>query len=912
MTFLAITETWLSDEIYFYVDLAKPPMYEFLGSNRKSLGGGIGIFYLNTIKMELLENSNSDNWEFCVAKATLGRADICIIVIYRCPKGSFATFLDEYVLVISYYLLQFERCIIMGDFNVPVNKMHHEAFELLSCMEELGFYKHNSGPTHVKGNELDLVFSNNDVCKFVEVDRSLISDHFCITFQINFTVTNEPQNKKQRREKWLWDRADYHALFSAIVSETAKVAHSDYILQSSFPELIINEIFDTFQNTSIDKRREFVNCKHKIIQEGRPRYFDAECESEKRLKRKLERVAKKHPSTENRLAYKTQVSHYRYVLSQKRNDFYSKNFASKSPKMLFYSLNELMNHTNEILPSYSCPIKLANEFNQFFSYKVRNIVMKLPVVSSDLHIESTRKSLWSEFCPITPQQLHDVCNDLSNSVSPVDIVPAIYLKKLIGWNVEFFTDLINCVLTSGVFPNILKTGVIRPLLKPGLDKDVMNSYRPITNLPSLSKVIEKQVLEQLNEHLTKNNLWPKYQSAYRKGYSTETGLLYCSHKIYSKIDSGKSLYVISLDFSAAFDTIDHQLLLTILEQKLGLTGTVKQLFESYLKSREVQVMVDGKFSDKVPVETGVPQGSVIGPILFSLYLLPLFDVLNENNIPYHFYADDSQLFIEITSQKDNFLFLEKIEELCSQLHLSLNKKKTIINFFGRRLKDFIVKSINAFGEEISLTTVCKILGVLFDYNMTFEKQVNKICKLCYLELRKMYTLKRFLDLERKKTFVTSFILSRLDYCNSLFLTLKRNLITKLQRVQNAAARFVLGVRRSFTKSGFTSSRGLLKKLHWLPIEQRIKFKACCIMFRVFHNWNCPDYLLELFTKNIASVNPSRRKKFVVPKCRTELGKRSFSYQGAVLWNSLPSFVTDVSEFADFKRNLKTFFFCQAF
>ena len=132
--------------------------------------------------------------------------------------------------------------------------------------------------------------------------------------------------------------------------------------------------------------------------------------------------------------------------------------------------------------------------------------MKLPVVSSDIHIESTRKSLWSEFCPITPQQLHDVCNDLSNSVSPVDIVPAIYLKKLIGSNIEFFTGLLNCVLTSGVFQNNLKTGVIRPLLKPGLYKDVLNSYRPIPTMPS--KVLEKQVLQQLNDNLTKNNLQP--------------------------------------------------------------------------------------------------------------------------------------------------------------------------------------------------------------------------------------------------------------------------------------------------------------------------------------------------------------------------------------------------------------------
>ena len=172
----------------------------------------------------------------------------------------------------------------------------------------------------------------------------------------------------------------------------------------------------------------------------------------------------------------------------------------------------------------------------------------------------------------------------------------------------------------------------------------MSSYRPITNLPSISKVIGKLVLSKLNEHLTSNNLWTNNQSAYRKGFSMETGLLYCSHEIYSKIDAGQFLYVISSDFSAAFDTIDYQLLLIILEKKVGLTGT-----ETLLR-----VMVDGEHSSKISVGTGAPQGSVLGPILFSLYLLTLFDLLIIDSVPYHFHADDPQLFFKRSLDESTF------------------------------------------------------------------------------------------------------------------------------------------------------------------------------------------------------------------------------------------------------------------
>ena len=276
-------------------------------------------------------------------------------------------------------------------------------------------------------------------------------------------------------------------------------------------------------------------------------------------------------------------------------------------------------------------------------------------------------------------------------------------------------------------------------------------------------------------------------------------------------------------------------------------------------------------------------------------------------IAYHFYADDSQLFLEINLMQNNNK-QENIEKLCSQMHLSLNKNdgKTEVVFFGRQLHHDYLKPVKMFNKEKVPKCFTKLLGFYLDYNMSFEKQINHCCKLCYLKLRKLYSIRRFLTLDQRKMFVTSFILSKLDYCNALYMKVNKILLIKLQKVQNTAARFVLGATRRTA-----STNELLKKLHWLPVYRRIRFKICCFMFRVFHNWNCADYLYNLFKKNSASVNPSRRQKFILPKCRTEFTKKSIAYQGAVIWNSLPVLLTDIIDWTLFKRTLKTVLFCEA-
>ena len=172
-------------------------------------------------------------------------------------------------------------------------------------------------------------------------------------------------------------------------------------------------------------------------------------------------------------------------------------------------------------------------------------------------------------------------------------------------------------------------------------------------------------------------------------------------------------------------------------------------------------------------------------------------------------------------------------------------------------------------------------------------------------MRKLFSCKQYLDFEQRILFVRCFILSRLDYCNSLYLGLPDYLIRKLQRVQNVSARFIFAKKRSERTSP------LLKSLHWLPIKQRIEFKTGCLMHKVKHG-NAPDYLKDLFTLNTVSANPLRRELFRIYTAKSKLQKRAFSNCGSRFWNSLPLYLRNEKRYEPFKKMLKTMLFCQAF
>ena len=255
-----------------------------------------------------------------------------------------------------------------------------------------------------------------------------------------------------------------------------------------------------------------------------------------------------------------------------------------------------------------------------------------------------------------------------------------------------------------------------PLEKPSLNKDSMKNYRPVSNLSFLSKVLEKVVVNQLNTHINSSNTTNQYQPTYRTFHSTETALLKIHSDILASMDAGKVTALTLLDLSAAFDTIDHTILLSRLDW-FGVTGTALNWFESYLNGRCQRIKIGDCLSSKADLKFGVPRGSVLGPLLFTLYTTPLSSMIFEHAIPHHLYADDSQLYVSFASGdsaaalKGLLSCLASVQSWISTKKLKLNPDKTEFLLIGnerQRSKYLSTFPIELLGVKLTLLNLLVI------------------------------------------------------------------------------------------------------------------------------------------------------------------------------------------------------------
>ena len=668
--------------------------------------------------------------------------------------------------------------------------------------------------------------------------------------------------------------------------------------------------------------------KHAPLQSGRvavrplvPWFSDALADA-KRERRRMERKWRHTPLQINRDIYKTQCAHVKHMIKAAKSDYFVSELeqCKGDTRRLYRLLNGLLQRgKSSSPPSNKDPQLLASRFAQAFNTKVETIRLTLgdqsmSCYSSDYQPCSSVPLLHT--FPTT--SVSDTCQLIIKSPSTtcaLDPVPTWLLKHIAEDLAPFLTHLINSSITSGVVPRSMKHAIVTPLLKKAnLDPDNMTNYRPISNLSFASKLLERHVARCLLDHATTNDLLDRNQSAYRPHHSTETALVLVQNDILKALDQRHGVILILLDMSAAFDTVDHDVLVTRLEQRFGVTGCAIAWIKSYLSDRSQSVKIHGSVSDDTPLVFGVPQGSALGPILFTMYTTPIGDIIRRHQLNFHLYADDTQLYVnfELSDDDNKLSSLNKIENCVSEVRmwmntnfLKLNEDKTVALVHASRNNQtkHNITAIKIGDCDITPSPSARNIGVVFDGEMSMAAHVHQTCRVCYYHLKNIASIRSCLTEQAAIRLVHSLVVSRLDYANALLFGITDVLIGKLQRVQNYAARLVV---RCGRRDHITP---VLKKLHWLPVKQRVTYKIILLTFRAL-NGLAPIYIVDMLHRHrpTRALRSADNNDLQVPSTSSRYGDRAFAASAPRLWNALPRELKIATSLTSFKRLLKTHLF----
>ena len=646
-------------------------------------------------------------------------------------------------------------------------------------------------------------------------------------------------------------------------------------------------------------------------------FITPEIQAAKTQRSQLERIYRKTKNDTNLINFKNQAKVVTKLITSSRRQYFRELVSNSvnQPRKLWSTLNTLLSRTSDPkLPSTSPASDLPGTFLHFFQDKIATLRSKIHTTATSPHIPpSVSPPPLTNFSPATIQEIRKIILSSNDSTCTLDILPTKLLKSSLDALLPPITTLINMSLSEATFPLSFRHAQVKPLLKKfSLPKDDLSSYRPISNLNFISKILERVIYNRLLAHLDSFSSISPFQSAYRKYHSTETALLHIHNDLLLSMENKRVSALVLLDLSSAFDTVDHNILLSRLSLNFGVSGPALSFLNSYLCNRTQSVLIGSSSSPALPVQTGVPQGSVLGPLLFSLYTTPLSYIINNFSIPFHFYADDTQLYISF-SANDSATSLAHLSTTLDSIHnwlnanyLSLNPSKTEYLLIGtpQQRAKVTINSITFSGHLISPSSSVRNLGVIFDPDLTLTQHVSSVCKSSYYAIRQLRQIRSSLDHNSAVLLANSLVSSKLDYCISLYYGLPHLTVHRLQLVQNTLARAVVP---SVKRSDHISP--VLHKLHWLPITKRIHFKICLLTYKTLQT-KSPTYISDLLKHHVTSrsLRSSNQHLLAVPPLRSSAGRRSFTFSAPTLWNSLPLNLKLSTSLSSFRSQLKTFLY----
>ena len=646
-------------------------------------------------------------------------------------------------------------------------------------------------------------------------------------------------------------------------------------------------------------------------------FITAEIRSQKAKRSRLEAIYRKTKTEENLEKFKQQSRLVAKLITNAKREHYRTLVAKQSaqPRKLWNTLNLLLGCSKRSsLPATTSPSSLASAFLTFFGDKIAKLQStSQPLTRSPHDAPPAAPPLLTQFSMATTEEVKTAIMASSDATCSLDFIPTSLLKSCLDSLLQPITKLINICLLESTFPSCFKTAIIKPLIKKhSLPKDDLSSYRPISNLNFISKLLERIIYNRLQAHLSSFPSIAAFQSAYRKYHSVETALLRIQNDLLLGIENRHVTALVLLDLSAAFDTIDHNILLTRLASVFGICGSAIDTLASYISNRSQFVKIDSHSSDAATLSSGVPQGSVLGPLLFSLYTTPICHLLENSGVSFHLYADDTQLYIAFFPQ-DHSSALLHLSSILDSVHAWLTSNRLVVNASkteyllvgtkNQRAK-LLSTSLTFKGSDLSPSQTVRNLGVHFDSDMTLTKHISSVCSSSYYIIRQIRQIRSSLDRKSSILVANALVSSKLDFCNSLYYGLPHSSIHRLQLVQNSLARVICpSVKR---RDHITPT---LRSLHWLPISSRITYKIAIITHKTLHT-NSPSYLRSLLSPYAPPrcLRSSEKCLLTVPPLRSTAGRRSFQFAAPSVWNSLPLTLRTKTNLQAFRASLKAHLF----
>ena len=886
---VCVSESWLNSDVEKFRHIEG--YTAFFEHRLERTGGGVAVYIRNNsvTSCDRLQIKSPTGSESIFIQCNLPLSKVIIGQIYRPPNTCPALFIEEFSGILELISRTSSYTCIAGDFNFDLFHMFADAnvnafFHLLLSHGFLPSISLATRQSDEKVSLLDNIYCNNvDSTDGSGLIYDDLSDHFPV-FQT--LKVKKPYPKEKRTATKSFNYRKVNELKSHLQSELQSLR------QVVDPNVACTKIIQAY-STGIEK----FSYLHKPTRKDTPikPWITPGILVSINRKNKLFILKNNFPTQAN-------ISNYCYyrnrlvtVIREAKKQYIGSELKNANHKETWKILRELSKGSthNESMPdtfkNNDTLVKgaedIAENFNRFFTSIGKKL--KKDIGNSNInplnYIPSFVGSPLSSLVDTSKEEVQNIIENMNNVGGGYDKINTRIFKATYKSILAEIVHLMNLCLQSGTFPNLLKQAVVKPIFKAG-DKHYFNNYRPISLLPVISKLLEKLIYYRLHKHLDMHDILNERQFGFRKGMSTYMPLLLLQDKITTAFESNKIVCGLYLDLRKAFDTVDINILLSKI-QHYGVKHDAYNMLHSYLTDRMQCVQVDSEVSGFLKVETGVPQGSILGPLLFIIYINDLPIVCNPNTS--YLYADDTAIFIEGKDenevQRTIDILLPKMEDWFVANQLSLNTDKTYYQIYTNKKMEETI-SLNLYGANIKRAESVKYLGVFIDDDLKWHTHLSKLHTILCRNVGIMSKVRYFLDSSHLRLLYNSLFLSHINYCCLIFSNTFSSHLSEIEKLQKRAIRLIDG------QPWLAHSSPIFKKLKLLKIKDIGNQQMLLLMHKKIRN-ELPGLISELFVNAVPGRNTRNIKHFDEPFTYKLYKTHTASWLGPRLWNNVmvPSF-----------------------